>query len=235
MANINGNEIYFGIIGEVGSGSGYILGEAEAATTASALEITNLGDYYLRAAQLITDLQAEWDWDDSSTLTWGCFSLTASGNSSIILKDTYTDNANTYGGTYSTGTSSSKAVTIAKSSSAIMIDMNGGSIAFFTAMDENGDSHKCIAAAMAGNTYRVYIAADDGTSANVFGVSNNNGKRTTTNIYELTPFFDETADGIVRSDNILVVRSCPAITTGLYSIGDNKFFFGNYLALKDSV
>lgn len=231
MAYINGKELFFGVTAVIGGDGAYLLGEASAASTAKKLTVTNMGGYYLHSDNFVADLADVWDWDGTG-LDWGCFSISASGNNSIVIEDSYSNNANTYGGTVQIS-GSSDSVVIAKSSSAIFINMTGGTIALFTAQDENGDSHKCLAVARTGSTYKLYLAADDGTSANVFSVSNNNAKRTTTDVYELTPFFVETADGLVRADDVLIVRAFPDKLTGLYTVGDKQVFFGTSIALKD--
>lgn len=236
MAHINGNEIYFGIVGQVGSGDGggYTLGEATAESTAAALIISDIGNYRSRASSLITDLQSLWDWDDENTLTWGCFSLIYCGSSGIAIKDSYNNNVSLYGGEWNTGANTSDSVKIIKTNSAIMIDLPGGSMIFFTTTDENNTPHRCVAAAKTGSTYRVFVGADTGTSASNYKVENNSGLRTTASIYELTPFFAELTAGFVKSEQINIVKACPVITNGLYSIGDDQFYFGNYVTLKDS-
>lgn len=231
MAYINGKELFFGVTAVIGGDGAYLLDEASAASTAKKLTVTNMGGYYLHSDNFVADLANVWDWDGTG-LGWGCFSISADGNNSVVIKDRYSDNANIYGGVIQIS-SNSDSVTIAKSSSAIFINMNGGTIALFTAKDENGDSRKCLALARTGSTYKLYLAADDGTSANVYSASNNNAKRTTTGVYELTPFFVETADGLVRADDVLIVRAFPGKLTGLYTVGDKQVFFGTSIALKD--
>lgn len=231
MAYINGHELLFGVLTLPVGGSA--VGEAEAASTAKSLTITDLGNWRYNAAGLITALQDLWDWDDENALTWGCFSLTRSGSSGIALKDSYNDSAALYGGEWNVSATTSDSVKIVKNDSYMMLDMPGGAIVFFTAKDENGTEYKCIAGAKTGSTYKIYLGADDTTAAFSYKVENNAGLRTTTALYELTPFFSEITGGVVETADVAIVRSCPAITRGLYSIGDDQYYFGNFIAIKD--
>lgn len=232
MAYINGHELLFGVLTLPVGGSA--VGEAEAASTAKSLTITDIGNYYLQSERFLADLQDMWNWDDDDALTWGNFSLVSSGNSTVGVKDTYTDTINNYFGCrISEGGTHPTTVKIVKSDIALLIDMSGGTIIFFSAVDSSGTTRKCVAIATSSGTYEICLAADDGTGANIYKRSSNALKRVTTSVYELIPFFDELASGYVKDDNVLVVRSLPAKANGLYKIGENQYYFGNYIALKD--
>ena len=232
MAYLNGHELFFGVTATVG---GSIIGTPQAVSEPKSLMVTELGNYRYNAEQLIADLQGLWDWDDDDVLAWGGFYLSRSGSSGIILKDNYSTDANAYGGEYSVASNTTDTVNVIRSSTAFMISVRGGAFMFFTAKDSSGTEHKCVAASKVGSTYAVYFGADDGTSANTYGLSGNvnAAKRTTASTCELTAFFDETADGLVISDEVFVLRSCPAGKTGLCSLDNKQFYFGNYIALKD--
>lgn len=233
MAYLNGHELFFGVTATVGGGS--IIGTPQAASEPKSLTVTELGNYHYWADHLYADLQGLWDWDDENALTWGSFYIPQpGGNNGITLKDTYSESSNVYGGEYRIVSNNNDPVIIIKSSTAFMILLEGGAIMLFTAKDSSGTERKCVALSKnSSTTYSVYYGADDGVSANVYSVSNNNAKRTTASTYELTPFFSETADGLVLSDDIFAVRSGPTGPTGLYELAGKQFYFGYYLALKD--
>ena len=227
-------KIYLGDVLISGGGeSGIVIGEAEAATTPTALTVENIGNYRNKAGQLIAALQDMWEWDDDNLLTWGCFSLTKSGSSGIAVKDSYNNNSALYGGEWNVAANTSDSVTVIKSDTAIMIDMPGGALVFFTATDDSGNERKCYAGAKTGSTYKIYEAADGGTAAYSFKAENNAPLYTTTAFYELMPFFVEIGSGYVTANDVQIVRSCPAITDGLYSIGSEQFYFGNYVTVAD--
>ena len=233
MAFINGNLVPFGIL--FSNVNDTVLGELETAEAPKAITITDIGNYYLQSDQFIADLQGLWDWDDPETLTWGCFSIVRSGNNTVGIQDSYTATVNTYGGAMrvSEGGQTPTDVYIVKSDKALLIDMSGGSVILFSAKDSNGTERKCVAIGRNDSTYNYCVAADDGTDAHVYRISNSGNRRLTTSVYELTPFFDELASDFVKDDNVLIVRSLPAKANGLYKIGENRFYFGNYIALKD--
>ena len=233
MAFINGNLVPFGIL--FSNVNDTVLGELETAEAPKAITITDIGNYYLQAETFLADLQDMWDWDSDSALTWGNFYLDRNGNNTLGLLDTYTATMNTYGGgvQISEGGQNPTTVKIVKSDKAILIDLSGGVIVLFSATDSNGVERKCAALARNKSDYTIYFAADDGISANV-QKKNRASVRTTTSLYELTPFFDELASGYVKDNNVLVVRSYPsAIANGLYKVGENRFYFSFFFTLKD--
>ena len=233
MAFINGNDIFFGIFSQIDGG--YNIGEATAASTPKTLSVINMGNYYLQSDQFIADLQDMWSWDDDDALTWGSFSFVKSGNNSAGIQDSYTATVNTYGGVMriSEGGTSPTDVIIAKSNKAIIIEMSGGAVALFTAKDTEGTEHKCVAIARNESTYNICIAADDGTSANVYIKSNANAKRLTTAVSEIIPVFDEISDDFVKSNEILQLIALPARLNGLFEISGVQYYFSNYIAIKD--
>ena len=226
-------KIYLGDVLVSGGSNGYMVGEVEAASTAKSLTITDIGNYYLQAEQFIADLQDMWDWDDDDALTWGCFSIVRNGNNSAGIQDSYTATANTYGGVLQISERNDAGVYIVKSDKAILIDMSGGVIILFSATDSNGVERKCAALARNKSSDTIFFAADDGTSANVTEMSRAS-VRTTTSLYELTPFFDVLASGYVTDDTVLAVRSYPGtLANGLYKIGDNQAYLSFFFGLND--
>ena len=98
----------------------------------------------------------------------------------------------------------------------------------------DADGHKVGRRITSGEEYKA-IRNTDSNKQNFAAAraGNNNAKRTTASTYELTPFFSETADGLVLSDDIFAVRSGPTGPKGLYELAGKQFYFGYYLALKD--
>ena len=232
MAYINGHELLFGVLTLPVGGSA--VGEAEAASTAKSLTISNLGNFRGHAADLISSIQDLWDWDDEDALTWGCFTLYRTGSSGIAVKDSYSENTNLYGGEWSVAANSSDSVSIVKNDKYMMLDMPGGALVFFTAEDENGNAHKCVAGAKnLSSYYRIYYGADDGTGANPYKLETTNTIWLTAAIYELTPFLNEISGGYVQTADVMIVRRYPAITNGLYTVGNDQYYFGNFIAIKD--
>lgn len=226
-------KIYLGDVLVSGGSNGYMVGEVEAASTAKSLTITDIGNYYLQAEQFIADLQDMWDWDDDDALTWGCFSIVRNGNNSAGIQDSYTATANTYGGVLQISERNDAGVYIVKSDKAILIDMSGGVIVLFSATDSNGVERKCAALARNKSSDTIFFAADDGTSANVKEMSRAS-VRTTTSLYELTPFFDVLASGYVTDDTVLAVRSYPGtLANGLYKVGDSQAYLSFFFGLND--
>lgn len=228
-------KIYLGDILISGGSNGYMLGELESAESAKAITITDIGNYYLQAETFLADLQDMWDWDSDSALTWGNFYLDRNGNNTLGLLDTYTATMNTYGGgvQISEGGQNPTTVKIVKSDKAILIDLSGGVIVLFSATDSNGVERKCAALARNKSSDTIFFAADDGTSANVKEMSRAS-VRTTTSLYELTPFFDELASGYVTDDTVLAVRSYPGtLANGLYKIGDNQAYLSFFFGMND--
>lgn len=227
--------IYIGDVLISGGSNGYMLGEVEEASTAKSLSITDIGNYYLQAETFIADLQDMWNWDDDDALTWGCFTVVRNGNNSAGIQDSYTATVNTYGGTLqiSEGGQNPTTVKIVKSDKAILIDMSGGVIVLFSATDSNGVERKCAALARNSSDYTIYFAADDGISANV-QKKNRASVRTTSLLYELTPFFDGLASGYVEDNTVLAVRSYPGtLANGLYKIGDNQAYLSFFFGMND--
>lgn len=233
MAYINGHELLFGVLTLPVGGSA--VGEAEAASTAKSLTITDIGNYYLQAEQFITDLQDMWDWDDDDALTWGCFTFVRNGNNSAGIQDSYTATVNTYGGTLqiSEGGQNPTTVKIVKSDKAILIDLSAGVVILFSATDSNGVERKCAAVARNKSSDTIFFAADDGASANVKEMSRAS-VRTTSSIYELTPFFGELSSGFVKDNTVLAVRSYPGtLANGLYKVGDSQIYLSFFFGMKD--
>ena len=103
----------------------------------------------------------------------------------------------------------------------------------FSATDSNGVERKCAALARNKSSDTIFFAADDGTSANVKEMSRAS-VRTTTSLYELTPFFDVLASGYVTDDTVLAVRSYPGtLANGLYKIGDNQAYLSFFFGMND--
>ena len=228
-------KIYLGDVLISGGSNGYMLGEVEAASTAKSLTITDIGNYYLQAETFIADLQDMWNWDDDDALTWGCFTFVRSGNNSAGIQDSYTATTDTYGGVLriSEGGSSPTTVKIVKSDKAILIDMSNGVVILFSATDSNGVERKCAAVARNSSSDTIFFAADDGTSANVKQM-NRTSERTTTSLYELTPFFDELASGFVEDTTVLAVRSYPGtLANGLYKVGDSQAYLSFFFGMND--
>lgn len=233
IGDAQAGKIYLGDVLISGADNGYMLGELESAETAKAITITDIGNYYLQAETLIADLQDMWDWDDDDALTWGCFTFVRNGNNSAGIQDSYTSTVNTYGGTLQISEQNTGSVKIVKSDKAILIDLSAGVIVLFSATDSNGVERKCAAVARNKSTDTIYFAADDGTSANVKQM-NRASVRTTTSLYELTPFFDELASGYVKDNTVLAVRSYPGtLANGLYKIGDNQAYLSFFFGIKD--
>lgn len=235
IGDAQAGKIYLGDVLISGADNGYMLGELESAETAKTITITDIGNYYLQSETLIADLQDMWDWDSDSALTWGSFYLDRSGNNTLGLLDAYTATMNTYGGGVQISERNTGSVKVVKSDKAILIDLSSGVIVLFSAMDSNGVERKCAALARDASSSTIYFAADDGISANVKQM-NRNTVRTTTSLYELTPFFDELSSGFVKDDTVLAVRSYPypgTLANGLYKIGDNQAYLSFFFGIKD--
>lgn len=235
IGDAQAGKIYLGdVLISGGDSNGYLLGEATAESTAAGLTITDLGNWRGNAQGLVETLQDLWDWDDEDALTWGCFTLYRTGSSGIAVKDSYSENTNLYGGEWNVAANTSDSVSIVKNDKYMMLDMPGGALVFFTALDGDGNAHKCVAGAKnLSSYYRIYYGADDGTGANPYKLETNNTNWLTTAIYEMTPFFDEISGGYVQTADVMIVRRYPSIINGLYSVGGEQIYFGNFIAIKD--
>lgn len=249
MAYIDGNEIYFGIVGQV-EGGGDIIGAAQQLQEqpkALAVSTFEIESSTTAALDFLAGIQPLWAWDDysatsgSAYIDFGQLRFRQKGGTNRLYFSRM-DSGTDYGSfDLAVGT-----VTVIKGDDVIMITAatTGGYMynivaGYMTDDTDTDTAYKCIFTAPRYSTTNVRVLGGVDISTEVLGFKsstyyNDNWYRTTNRTDELAPLFldDETLTFV--ANKILLVRACvDRQKTGLYAVGDTKVYYGYTLAIKD--
>lgn len=247
MAYIDGNEIYFGIVGQV-EGGGDIIGapqQLQEQPKALAVSTFEIESTTTAALDFLAGIQPLWAWDDysatsgSAHIDFGQLRFRQKSGTNR-LHFSRMDSGSDYGSfDLAVGT-----VSVIKGNDVIMItapttDGYKYSIVAGYMTDDEGTKHKCVFTAPHYSTTNVRVlgGVDIGTEVLGFKRStyyNDEWYRTTNRTDELAPLFLDSEDATYIADKILLARACvDRQKTGLYSVGNTRAYYGYTLAIKD--
>ena len=249
MAYIDGNEIYFGIVGQV-EGGGDIIGapqQLQEQPKALAVSTFEIESTTTAALDFLAGIQPLWVWDDysatsgSAHIDFGQIRFRQKGGTNRLYFSRM-DNGTDYGSfDLAVGT-----ITVIKGDDVIMITApttdgyKYSIVAGYMADDTDAETkYKCVFTAPHYSTTNVRVVGGVDIDTEVLGFKGSRYYddalyRTTNRTDELAPLFLDSEDLTYIADKILLARACvDRQKTGLYLVGNTRAYYGYTLAIKD--